>query len=170
MKEIKRYLITSALPYANGPLHIGHLTGAYLPADIYVRFLRLTGKDVVWVCGSDEHGAAITVKARKENTTPKEIIDIYHEQLKNALFGMGISFDIYHRTSAEIHHETSQDFFRTLYKNGEFEEIESQKYFDESVDQFLAYRYIIVTCSTNCNNNAYKDHCEKNGSTHMTTK
>lgn len=165
MKEIKRYLITSALPYANGPLHIGHLTGAYLPADIYVRFLRLTGKDVVWVCGSDEHGAAITVKARKENTTPKEIIDIYHEQLKNALFGMGISFDIYHRTSAEIHHETSQDFFRTLYKNGEFEEIESQQYFDESVDQFLADRYIIGTCPKCGNPNAYGDQCEKCGST-----
>lgn len=165
MKEIKRYLITSALPYANGPLHIGHLTGAYLPADIYVRFLRLTGKDVVWVCGSDEHGAAITVKARKENTTPKEIIDIYHEQLKDALFGMGIAFDIYHRTSAEIHHKTSQDFFRTLYKNGEFEEIESQQYFDESVGQFLADRYIIGTCPKCGNPNAYGDQCEKCGST-----
>ncbi len=163
--EIKRYLITSALPYANGPLHIGHLTGAYLPADIFVRFLRLTGKDVVWVCGSDEHGAAITVKARKENTSPKEIIDKYHEQLRDALFGMGISFDIYHRTSSPIHHETSQDFFRTLLKNGAFKEIESEQYFDETVDQFLADRYIMGTCPICKNPNAYGDQCEQCGST-----
>ncbi|MEP7267288.1 MAG: methionine--tRNA ligase [Saprospiraceae bacterium] len=163
--EIKRYLITSALPYANGPLHIGHLTGAYLPADIFVRFLRLTGKDVVWVCGSDEHGAAITVKARKESTSPQEIIDKYHEQLRDALFGMGISFDIYHRTSSPIHHETSQDFFRTLLKNGAFKEIESEQYFDETVDQFLADRYIMGTCPICKNPNAYGDQCEQCGST-----
>jgi methionyl-tRNA synthetase len=163
--EVKRYLITSALPYANGPLHIGHLTGAYLPADIYVRFLRLTGKDVVWVCGSDEHGAAITVKARKENTTPQAIIDKYHEMLKSTLQRIGISFDIYHRTSAPIHHETSQEFFRTLYQNGEFLEIESQQYYDESVDQFLADRYIMGTCPKCGNPNAYGDQCERCGST-----
>lgn len=163
--EVKRYLITSALPYANGPLHIGHLTGAYLPADIYVRFLRLTGKDVVWVCGSDEHGAAITVKARKENTTPQAIIDKYHEMLKSTLHRIGISFDIYHRTSAPIHHETSQEFFRTLYQNGEFLEIESQQYYDASVDQFLADRYIMGTCPKCGNPNAYGDQCERCGST-----
>ncbi len=163
--EIKRYLVTSALPYANGPLHIGHLTGAYLPADIYVRFLRLTGKEVVWVCGSDEHGAAITVKARKENTTPGAIIDKYHEQLKMALAGMAIDFNIYHRTSEPIHHETSQDFFRTLYEKGEFQEIESQQYYDESAGQFLADRYIMGTCPKCGNPNAYGDQCEKCGST-----
>lgn len=163
--EIKRYLVTSALPYANGPLHIGHLTGAYLPADIFVRFLRLTGKEVVWVCGSDEHGAAITVKARKENTTPGAVINKYHEQLKMALAGMAIDFNIYHRTSEPIHHETSQDFFRTLYEKGEFQEIESQQYYDESVGQFLADRYIIGTCPKCGNPNAYGDQCEKCGST-----
>ena len=163
--EIKRYLVTSALPYANGPLHIGHLTGAYLPADIFVRFLRLTGKEVVWVCGSDEHGAAITVKARKENTTPEDIINKYHEQLKMALAGMAIDFNIYHRTSEPVHHETSQDFFRTLYEKGEFQEIESQQYYDESVGQFLADRYIIGTCPKCGNPNAYGDQCEICGST-----
>ena len=163
--EIKRYLITSALPYANGPLHIGHLTGAYLPADIFVRFLRLTGKEVVWVCGSDEHGAAITVKARKENTTPQAIIDQYHELLKTTLHRIGISFDMYHRTSAPIHHETSQDFFRTLYQKGEFQEIESEQYFDEQAGQFLADRYISGTCPKCGNPHAYGDQCERCGST-----
>lgn len=163
--EIKRYLITSALPYANGPLHIGHLTGAYLSADIFVRMLRLTGKEVVWVCGSDEHGAAITVKARKEQTTPTAIVDKYHEQIKNTFERIGISFDIYHRTSAQIHHETSQDFFRTLYKNGEFQEIESQQYYDETIGQFIADRYIIGTCPKCANPCAYGDQCERCGST-----
>jgi len=126
----KRYLITSALPYANGPLHIGHLAGAYLSGDIYARFLRSMGKDVVYVCGSDEHGAAITIKALKEKKNPKEIIDTYHELFKEAFSEMGISFDIYHRTSAEIHHETSQEFFRTLHNKGEFVEKESEQYYD----------------------------------------
>jgi len=163
--EIKRYLVTSALPYANGPLHIGHLTGAYLSADIFVRFLRLTGKEVVWVCGSDEHGAAITVKARKENTNPKAIIDRYHEQIKSTFQRIGISFDIYHRTSAPIHHETSQEFFRTLYRQGEFQELETQQYYDESVNQFLADRYITGTCPKCGNPSAYGDQCERCGST-----
>ncbi len=163
--EIKRYLITSALPYANGPLHIGHLTGAYLSADIYVRMLRLTGKEVVWVCGSDEHGAAITVKARKENTTPAAIVDKYHDQMKNTFERIGISFDLYHRTSAPLHHETSQDFFRTLYQNGEFQEIESLQYYDETVEQFLADRYITGTCPKCGNPSAYGDQCERCGST-----
>ena len=126
----KRYLVTSALPYANGPLHIGHLAGAYLPADIYVRYLRLMGKDVVFVCGSDEHGAAITVRARKEGVTPREIVDTYHAIIRDTFQKIGIEFDIYHRTSEALHHETSQDFFRELLKNGQFEEKESDQYYD----------------------------------------
>ncbi len=127
----KRFLVTSALPYANGPLHIGHLAGAYLPADVYVRYLRLKGADVVWVCGSDEHGAAITIKAMKEKLTPREIIDKYDAMFRAAFKGMGIAFDMFHRTSEPIHYETSQDFFSTLYKNNEFEVLENEQYFDE---------------------------------------
>ena len=159
----KRYLVTSALPYANGPLHIGHLAGAYLPADIYVRYLRLMGRDVVYVCGSDEHGAAITVKARKEGITPQQVVDKYHTMLRDTLFGIGISFDIYHRTTEPIHYETSQDFFRELLKNGQFEEKMTDQYYDESVGQFLADRYIIGTCPNCANPDAYGDQCEKCG-------
>lgn len=159
----KRYLITSALPYANGPLHIGHLAGAYLPADIYVRYLRLMGRDVVYVCGSDEHGAAITVKARKENSTPKEVVDKYHAMLRDALYGIGISFDIYHRTTEPIHYETSQGFFRKLLENGQFDEKMTDQYFDAEVGQFLADRYIIGTCPNCANPEAYGDQCEKCG-------
>jgi len=158
-------MITSALPYANGPLHIGHLAGAYLPSDVYVRFLRMTGKDVVWVCGSDEHGAAITIKATKEGKTPKEIIDKYHDLFKVAFDKMGISFDIYHRTSSPLHHETSQDFFRKLNDNGEFVVQESDQYFDEEAQQFLADRYIVGTCPKCDNTEAYGDQCENCGST-----
>lgn len=160
----KRYLITAALPYANGPLHIGHLAGAYLPADIYARYLRLMGRDVVFVCGSDEHGAAITVKARKEGVTPREIIDKYHIMLRDTLEGIGISFDMYHRTSEPIHYETSQDFFRQLLKNGQFDEITGDQYYDETVGQFLADRYIKGTCPKCGNPDAYGDQCEKCGS------
>ena len=160
----KRYLVTSALPYANGPLHIGHLAGAYLPADIYVRYLRLMGRDVVFVCGSDEHGAAITVKAKKEGCSPKEVVDKYHAVLRDSLKGIGIQFDIYHRTSEPIHYQTSQDFFRTLLQNGQFEEIESDQYFDEAVGQFLADRYIVGTCPKCQAPDAYGDQCEKCGS------
>ncbi len=161
----QRYLVTSALPYANGPLHIGHLAGAYLPADIYVRFLRLMGKDVVWVCGSDEHGAAITIKAIKEKRSPQDIIDQYHDLFKVAFEKMGIDFDIYHRTSSEIHHETSQEFFRTLHAKGEFEVKESEQYYDAEAKQFLADRYIKGTCPK-CNHDAaYGDQCENCGST-----
>lgn len=160
-----RYLVTSALPYANGPLHIGHLAGAYLPADIFVRYLRLMGRDVVWVCGSDEHGAAITVRARKEGLTPREVIDKYHVLLRDALHDIGISFDIYHRTSAPIHHETSRDIFRKLYQNGEFKEEITEQYYDEQAEQFLADRYIIGTCPVCGNPDAYGDQCEKCGST-----
>jgi len=161
----KRYLVTSALPYANGPLHIGHLTGAYLPADIYVRYLRLMGKNVLFVCGSDEHGAAITIRARKEGVTPREIVDKYHKLLRDSFEKIGIAFDIYHRTSDPLHHKTSQDFFRKLLENGQFDEKESEQYFDEEAQQFLADRYIIGTCPVCANPNAYGDQCEKCGST-----
>ena len=159
------YLVTSALPYANGPLHIGHLAGAYLPADIYVRYLRLQAEDVVYVCGSDEHGAAITTRAKKEGTTPQAIIDKYHEQFKRAFEGMGISFDVYHRTSSRLHHEVSQDFFRTLYERGAFEQHTEQQYYDVAAEQFLADRYITGTCPKCGYEEAYGDQCENCGST-----
>ncbi|TKC00341.1 methionine--tRNA ligase [Pedobacter cryophilus] len=162
-KIFKRYTITSALPYANGPLHIGHLAGAYLPADIFVRHLRLKKKDVVYVCGSDEHGAAITIKAKKEGTTPQAIIDQYHTQIKKSFEDFGIAFDIYHRTSSPIHHDLSKEFFLNLYEKGEFIEKFSDQYFDEEFQQFLADRYIIGTCPNCGNDNAYGDQCEKCG-------
>jgi methionyl-tRNA synthetase len=164
MITAKRYLITSALPYANGPLHIGHLAGAYISADIYARFLRLFGKNVVFVCGSDEHGAAITIRAGKEGVTPKEIIDKYHYLFKDTFEKIGISFDIYHRTSEELHHETSQDFFRTLYKKGIFKEQDSEQYYDEEANQFLADRYIKGKCPKCGHDEAYGDQCENCGS------
>lgn len=159
----KRYTITSALPYANGPLHIGHLAGAYIPADIYVRFLRLNGREVVYVCGSDEHGAAITIKAKKEGTTPQAIIDQYHAQIKESFEQFGISFDIYHRTSEQIHHELSQEFFLNLYEKGEFTEQVTEQYYDEEFNQFLADRYITGTCPNCKSEGAYGDQCEKCG-------
>jgi methionyl-tRNA synthetase len=164
MIKPKRYTITAALPYANGPLHIGHLAGAYIAADIYARYLRLQGKDVVFVCGSDEHGAAITIKAKKENTTPKEIVDKYHTIIRDSFEQFGISFDIYHRTSEPIHYQTSQDIFRILNDKNAFEIIESEQYFDEEANQFLADRYIIGICPKCGNENAYGDQCEKCGS------
>ena len=163
MTDPKRYLITSALPYANGPKHIGHLAGAYLPADIYVRYLRAQKKDVVYVCGSDEHGAAITIQAMKENTTPRDIVDKYHAMLKSNMADLGISFDIYHRTSEPIHHETAQEFFATLNNNGDLEQKETEQYYDEEAKTFLADRYIIGTCPVCGNDNAYGDQCEKCG-------
>lgn len=159
----KRYTITSALPYANGPLHIGHLAGAYIPGDIFVRFLRLNNKDVVYVCGSDEHGAAITIKAKKEGVTPREIIDKYNKQIKESFENFGISFDIYHRTSEQIHHDLSQEFFLNLYEKGEFVEKFSEQYYDEEFNQFLADRYITGTCPHCQNEGAYGDQCEKCG-------
>ena len=164
MEDKKRYLVTSALPYANGPLHLGHLAGAYLPADIYVRYQRANGEDVVYVCGSDEHGAAITIKAIKENTTPKAIIDHYHAVIKKSFEDLGVSFDIYHRTSEKIHHETSQDFFRDLYNAGAFEKKTAKQYYDLEAKQFLADRYIKGTCPKCGNEDAYGDQCEKCGS------
>lgn len=163
MTDPKRYLITSALPYANGPKHIGHLAGAYLPADIYVRYLRAQKKDVVYVCGSDEHGAAITIQAMKENTTPRAIVDKYHAMLKSNMADLGISFDIYHRTSEPIHHETAQEFFTALNNNGDLEQKETEQYYDEEAKTFLADRYIIGTCPVCGNDNAYGDQCEKCG-------
>lgn len=164
MSAPKRYLVTSALPYANGELHLGHLAGAYLPADIYVRYLRLQGKDVAYICGSDENGAAITLRAKKEGISPQEIIDKYHNLFKTTFEKLGISFDYYHRTSAALHHETAQDFFKTLLEKGdEFEEKESEQYYDEGFNQFLADRYIVGTCP-NCNHDhAYGDQCENCG-------
>ncbi|MEM9917771.1 MAG: methionine--tRNA ligase, partial [Bacteroidota bacterium] len=165
MKEQKKYTVTSALPYANGALHLGHLAGAYLPADIYVRYLRLLGKDVVFICGSDEHGAAITLRAKKENISPREIIDKYHNLNKASFERLGISFDIYHRTSDPLHHKTAQDFFRKMYeKGGEFEEKTSEQYFDTSFQQFLADRYIKGECPKCGHPDAYGDQCENCGS------
>lgn len=165
MQPPKRYLVTSALPYANGPLHIGHLAGAYLSADIYVRFLRLQGKDVLFVCGSDEHGAAITIKAKKEGISPKEVVDKYHTLFEDTFKKIGMSFDIYHRTSAELHHETSQEIFRALNDKGEFELKTSQQYYDEEANQFLADRYITGTCPNCSHEEAYGDQCENCGAT-----
>ncbi len=163
MKQPKRYLITSALPYANGPKHIGHLAGAYLPADIYVRYLRAKKEDVVYVCGSDEHGAAITIQAMKEKTTPREIVDKYHAMLKSNMADLGISFDIYHRTSSPLHHETAQEFFTALNSKGDLQQKETEQYYDEEAKTFLADRYIIGTCPVCANENAYGDQCEKCG-------
>ena len=160
----KRYLITAALPYANGLKHIGHLAGAYLPADIYVRYLRAQKRDVVFVCGSDEHGTAIPIQAMKEGTTPRAIIDKYHGLIKQNFADLGISFDIYHRTSEPIHHETSQEFFTDLNSRGELIEQESEQYYDEEAKTFLADRFIVGTCPVRGNTRAYGDQCENCGS------
>jgi methionyl-tRNA synthetase len=159
----KRYLITAALPYANGLKHIGHLAGAYLPADIYVRYLRAQKRDVVFVCGSDEHGTAIPIQAMKEGTTPRAIIDKYHWLIKQNFADLGISFDIYHRTSEPIHHETTQEFFTALNSRGELEVKESEQYYDEEAGTFLADRYIVGTCPVCGNPRAYGDQCENCG-------
>jgi methionyl-tRNA synthetase len=159
----KRYLITAALPYANGLKHIGHLAGAYLPADIYVRYLRAQKRDVVFVCGSDEHGTAIPIQAMKEGTTPRAIIDKYHELIKENFADLGISFDIYHRTSEPIHHQTSQEFFTDLNSRGELIEQESEQYYDEEAKTFLADRFIVGTCPVCGNTRAYGDQCENCG-------
>lgn len=163
MNEPARHTITSALPYANGPLHIGHIAGAYLPADIYVRYLRSCGKDVLFICGSDEHGAAITIKAKVDETTPQEIVDKYHEINKKAFSDFGIDFDIYHRTSSQLHHETAAEFFTHLNDQGEFIKKESDQFYDEEFDQFLSDRYITGTCPNCEHDSAYGDQCEKCG-------
>ena len=164
MKEYKRYLITAALPYANGPVHIGHLAGVYVPADIYVRYLRLRDKDVLFVCGSDEHGVPITIKARQEGVSPQDIVDRYHEINKKAFADFGISFDIYSRTTNKTHYETASDFFKTLYEKDIFLEKTTLQYFDTEANQFLADRYITGTCPQCGNDSAYGDQCESCGS------
>lgn len=160
-----RYTITSALPYANGPVHIGHLAGVYVPADIYARFLRSKGENVLFIGGSDEHGVPITIRAKKEGVTPQQIVDKYHVQIKQSFEELGISFDIYSRTSSKIHAETSSEYFKKLYEEGKFIEQTSEQYYDPKAEQFLADRYIIGTCPKCGNENAYGDQCEKCGST-----
>ena len=164
-KEFKRYLITSALPYANGPVHIGHLAGVYIPSDIYTRYLRLRGRDVISVCGSDEHGVPITIKARKEGVSPQVIVDRYHTLIKESFRHLGISFDIYSRTSSPTHYKTASEFFRKLYDEGKFIERTSMQYYDEEAQTFLADRYIVGTCPRCGNERAYGDQCEQCGST-----
>jgi methionyl-tRNA synthetase len=163
MKNPKRYLITSALPYANGPLHLGHIAGAYLPADIYVRYLKLKGNDVAFICGSDEHGVPITLRARKEGIQPQDVVDKYNGMIKKAFEEFGIDFDIYHRTSDPLHHETASEFFKNMHEKGEFIEKEEDQFFDEQEQQFLADRYIIGTCPKCGFEEAYGDQCEKCG-------
>ncbi|MCL1665226.1 methionine--tRNA ligase [Elizabethkingia ursingii] len=160
-----RKMITAALPYANGPVHIGHLAGVYIPADVYARFQRRLGKDVAFICGSDEHGIPITIRAKKEGVTPQDVVDKYHEIIKKSFADLGISFDEYSRTTSKKHYETSQDFFRTLYDKEKFTEEISEQYFDEQAGEFLADRYIVGTCPNCGNENAYGDQCEKCGST-----
>ena len=164
-KDFKRYLVTSALPYANGPVHIGHLAGVYIPSDIYTRYQRLRGRDVIHVCGSDEHGVPITIKAKKEGITPQQVVDRYHEIIKSAFKGLGIEFDIYSRTSSDMHTVTASDFFRKLYDEGKFVEQTSEQYYDEEAKMFLADRYITGTCPKCGNERAYGDQCESCGST-----
>ena len=164
-KKFKRYLVTSALPYANGPVHIGHLAGVYVPSDIYTRYLRLRGEDVIHVCGSDEHGVPITIKAKKEGITPQQVVDRYHEIIKNAFAGLGIEFDIYSRTSSDMHTATASDFFRKMNEEGKFVEQTTEQYYDEEAKMFLADRYIMGTCPKCGNERAYGDQCEACGST-----
>lgn len=163
MSEPKRYLVTAALPYANGPVHIGHLAGCYLPADIYVRYLKARGKDVVFICGSDEHGVPITIKAKKEGITPQQVVDKYNTMMRDSFKEFGIEFSYYGRTSSPTHHDTAQEFFRTLYDKGVFKEEVTKQYYDEEAKQFLADRYITGTCPRCGNPGAYGDQCEKCG-------
>ena len=162
----KTYTITAALPYTNGPIHIGHLSGVYIPADIYARFLRITGNDVIYICGSDEHGVPITIKAKNENKTPQEIVDRYHKNIKESFEEFGISFDNYSRTSEKIHHKTASDFFLKLHNNGSFKEITSEQYYDKEENQFLPDRFLIGTCPKCGFEESYGDQCEKCGTSH----
>ena len=164
-KKFKRTTVTSALPYANGPVHIGHLAGVYVPADIYVRYLRLKGEDVLFIGGSDEHGVPITIKARNEGVTPQDIVDRYHNLIKRSFEEFGISFDIYSRTTSPVHHQVASDFFKTIYDKGGFITRESEQYYDEQAKTFLADRYITGECPRCHAEGAYGDQCEKCGST-----
>jgi methionyl-tRNA synthetase len=165
----KRYTITAALPYTNGPVHIGHLAGVYIPADIYARFQRLQNRDVVFVCGSDEHGVPITISAKKEGVTPQEIVDKYHTIIKQSFADFGISFDNYSRTSAKIHHETASEFFTTLNERGDFIEQVSAQLYDPEAEQFLADRFVVGTCPKCGNEESYGDQCERCGTSHNAT-
>ena len=167
--KAKRYTITAALPYTNGPVHIGHLAGVYVPADIYARYLRLTGNDVIYICGSDEHGVPITIKAKKEGISPQDVVDKYHAIIKKSFQDFGISFDNYSRTSAEIHHKTASEFFRKLYDEGKFIEETSEQLYDEEANQFLADRFVVGTCPKCGNEESYGDQCEKCGTSHNAT-
>ena len=169
MAQPKRYTITAALPYTNGPIHIGHLAGVYVPSDIYARYQRLKGRDVVFVCGSDEHGVAITIKAKKEGITPQEVVDRYHEIIKTSFEDFGISFDIYSRTSADIHHETASEFFKKLHQEGKFIEQVTEQLYDAEADQFLADRFVIGTCPKCGYEHSYGDQCENCGTSHNAT-
>ena len=160
----KRYTITAALPYTNGPIHIGHLAGVYVPADIYARYLRMRNKEVLFICGSDEHGVAISMKAKKEGITPKEVIDKYHNMIKNSFDAFGISFDYYGRTSSDVHRKTAQEFFKTMHDEGCFETQTTEQLYDAKEDQFLADRYVTGTCPKCGNPEAYGDQCESCGS------
>ena len=162
----KTYTITAALPYTNGPIHIGHLAGVYIPADIYSRFLRIKGNDVIYICGSDEHGVPITIKAKNENKTPQQIVDRYHKNIKESFTEFGISFDNYSRTSAKIHHKTASDFFLKLLDKGSFKEITSEQYYDKEENQFLPDRFLIGTCPKCGFEESYGDQCEKCGTSH----
>ena len=162
-KKFKRTTVTSALPYANGPVHIGHLAGVYVPADIYVRYLRLKKEDVLFIGGSDEHGVPITIRAKKEGITPQDVVDRYHKIIKDSFEDFGISFDVYGRTTSKVHRETASEFFRTLYDKGEFVEKTSMQYYDEEAHTFLADRYITGECPHCHAEGAYGDQCEKCG-------
>ncbi|MCF6278875.1 MAG: methionine--tRNA ligase [Flavobacteriaceae bacterium] len=166
---MSRYTITAALPYTNGPVHIGHLAGVYVPSDIYARYLRLTGNDVAFVCGSDEHGVPITMRAKKEGITPQQIVDKYHAIIKNSFSEFGITFDNYSRTSAKIHHDTASEFFKDLYANGKFIEEVTEQLYDEEANQFLADRFVVGTCPKCGNEESYGDQCEKCGTSHNAT-
>jgi methionyl-tRNA synthetase len=163
MNAYKRHLLTAALPYANGPVHLGHLAGVYIPADIYARYLRMKKEDVVFVCGSDEHGVPITIKARQEGISPQDVVDKYHAMNKDSFADLGISFDIYSRTTNPMHFKTASEFFRTLYDKHEFIEKTTEQYFDPEAKQFLADRYITGTCPHCGNESAYGDQCENCG-------
>lgn len=169
MDSPKRFTITAALPYTNGPIHIGHLAGVYVPADIYARFLRMQGRDVAFVCGSDEHGVPITIKAKKEGVTPQDVVDKYHKMIKESFEKFGISFNNYSRTSAKIHHKTASEFFRKLYDEGKFIEETNQQLYDEEAGQFLADRFVVGTCPKCGYEESYGDQCEKCGTSHNAT-